>query len=114
MPELRMALRSREVRPPLRWLDARSDRPRSGSGRRSQASSIDEEQMSLAVEGNRSPHWATPVSVRRELEVEFGPPCSHQAGRVIGVYAGHGRDRRRQANTQDFSTEARRAAMGIN
>ena len=33
--------------------------------------------------------------------------------RVIGVYGGHGRDRRRVANTQDFSVEARREAMGI-
>ena len=42
------------------------------------------------------------------------PPCSHQrGGRVIGVYGGHGRDRRRTVNTQDFSTEARREAMGI-
>jgi DNA (cytosine-5)-methyltransferase 1 len=46
----------------------------------------------------------------------FGLPCcahgTHE--RVIGVYGGHGRDRRRKVNTQDFSTEARRNAMGIN
>jgi hypothetical protein len=32
---------------------------------------------------------------------------------VIGVYGGHGRDRRRTVNTQDFSTNERREAMGI-
>lgn len=42
------------------------------------------------------------------------PPCQHgQKSRVIGVYGGHGRDRRRKVNTQDFSTEERREAMGI-
>lgn len=41
------------------------------------------------------------------------PKCSHAKGRVIGVYGGHGRDRRRTVNTQDFSMDARRAAMGI-
>lgn len=42
------------------------------------------------------------------------PPCAHGVKpRVIGVYGGHGRDRRRKTNTQDFSTEARRLAMGI-
>lgn len=41
-------------------------------------------------------------------------PCSHGSkSRVIGVYGGHGRDRRRIQNTQDFSTEHRREAMGI-
>lgn len=40
-------------------------------------------------------------------------PCAHKKGRVIGVYGGHGRDRRRVTNTQDFSTDARREAMGI-
>ena len=40
--------------------------------------------------------------------------CTHKKGRrVIGVYGGHGRDRRRTVNTQDFSTDARRIAMGI-
>lgn len=59
------------------------------------------------------------------------PPCSHgqrpltvtvvgNAGgmrtrqkRVIGVYGGHGRDRRRRTSAQDFSTAERREAMGI-
>lgn len=44
----------------------------------------------------------------------FVPPCRHGLkARVIGVYGGHGRDRRRKFNTQDFSTAARREAMGI-
>lgn len=44
----------------------------------------------------------------------FVPPCAHRIKpRVIGVYGGHGRDRRRTINTQDFSTEQRREAMGI-
>jgi len=44
----------------------------------------------------------------------LGPPCAHGvSSRVIGVYGGHGRDRRRTVKTQDFSTEARREAMGI-
>ena len=44
----------------------------------------------------------------------FAPPCQHRGKpRVIGVYGGHGRDRRRKVNTQDFSTDARREAMGI-
>jgi len=44
----------------------------------------------------------------------FAPPCAHgQRPRVIGVYGGHGRDRRRRANTKNFSTDARREAMGI-
>jgi DNA (cytosine-5)-methyltransferase 1 len=42
------------------------------------------------------------------------PICNHrQKDRVIGVYGGHGRDRRRTANAQDFSVEDRRIAMGI-
>jgi DNA (cytosine-5)-methyltransferase 1 len=53
------------------------------------------------------------------------PPCHHN-GAVIGVYGGHGRDRRRSVTvtghaggrsvrdgTQQFSTPARREAMGI-
>lgn len=44
----------------------------------------------------------------------LAPHCRHgERLRVIGVYGGHGRDRRRKANTQNFSTEARREAMGI-
>lgn len=40
--------------------------------------------------------------------------CRHsRRPRVIGVYGGHGRDHRRTTNTQDFSTEQRREAMGI-
>ncbi len=42
------------------------------------------------------------------------PSCRHgEHNRVIGVYGGHGRDRRRKQNTQDFPTAARRQAMGI-
>lgn len=41
-------------------------------------------------------------------------PCLHGTlPAVIGVYGGHGRDRRRTKNTQDFSTDMRREAMGI-
>jgi DNA (cytosine-5)-methyltransferase 1 len=45
----------------------------------------------------------------------FGlPVCRHRRKpRVIGVYGGHGRDRRRTVNTHDYSTEMRREAMGI-
>lgn len=52
----------------------------------------------------------------RYFEASFpmiSPPCQHGSGRVIGVYGGHGRDRRRKVKTQDFSTEERREAMGI-
>jgi len=54
----------------------------------------------------------------RRFEVEpmflFAPSCHHgRKERVIGVYGGHGRDRRRITNTQDFSPEERREAMGI-
>lgn len=55
------------------------------------------------------------------------PPCAHYVrGRVIGVYGGHGRDRRRTVTvtgdsggrsvrdgTQQFSVQARSVAMGI-
>lgn len=46
------------------------------------------------------------------------PDCKHYArGRVCGVYGGHGRDRRRVSSvrdgTQQFSTDQRREAMGI-
>jgi len=42
------------------------------------------------------------------------PQCRHgRKPRVIGVYGGHGRDRRRKVNTQDYSTDERREAMGI-
>jgi DNA (cytosine-5)-methyltransferase 1 len=44
----------------------------------------------------------------------FIPACAHGArSRVIGVYGGHGRDRRRRVNGQDFPTTDRRSAMGI-
>lgn len=44
----------------------------------------------------------------------LGPDCVHGIReRVIGVYGGHGRDRRRNFNAQDFSTDERREAMGI-
>ena len=54
----------------------------------------------------------------RLFELSWGyvlaPPCQHRRKpRVIGVYGGHGRDRRRTVNTQDYSTEQRREAMGI-
>lgn len=42
------------------------------------------------------------------------PECQHgREERVIGVYGGHGRDRRRKVNTQDFPTTARAEALGI-
>jgi DNA (cytosine-5)-methyltransferase 1 len=61
--------------------------------------------------------------------IYFRPMCNH-GGRVIGVYGGHGRDRRRirpatvgvygsaggrsvRDGTQQFSTDERREAMGI-
>lgn len=54
----------------------------------------------------------------RRFEIEphilMVPPCAHGLkDRVIGVYGGHGRDRRRTVNAQDFSTADRRIAMGI-
>jgi DNA (cytosine-5)-methyltransferase 1 len=58
------------------------------------------------------------AELRRHRHFESDPPiymaplCNH-GGRVIGVYGGHGRDRRRIANTQDYSTQERREAMGI-
>lgn len=40
--------------------------------------------------------------------------CRHgRKARVIGVYGGHGRDRRRVTNTQDFTVAERAQAMGI-
>ena len=60
------------------------------------------------------------AELRRHRRFEIFPyiapvePCRHgRKSRVIGVYGGHGRDRRRTVNTQDFSTEERREAMGI-
>ena len=60
------------------------------------------------------------AELRRHRRFETSPyiapvePCRHrQKSRVIGVYGGHGRDRRRTVNTQDFSTDDRRLAMGI-
>jgi len=53
----------------------------------------------------------------RYFELSFpmlAPPCLHGQARVIGVYGGHGRDRRRRISSQDFSTDERREAMGIN
>jgi DNA (cytosine-5)-methyltransferase 1 len=54
----------------------------------------------------------------RLFEINWGwlmpPSCCHgRKPRVIGVYGGHGRDRRRKTNGQDFPTTARREAMGI-
>jgi len=54
----------------------------------------------------------------RRFETSFSiiltPICTHgRKPRVIGVYGGHGRDRRRTINTRDFSVEDRRLAMGI-
>lgn len=42
-----------------------------------------------------------------------GGKSLRQRSRVIGVYGGHGRDRRRRENCQGFPTSARREAMGI-
>lgn len=42
-----------------------------------------------------------------------GLECRHERPRVIGIYGGHGRDRRRAQNTQNFTTAERREAMGI-
>src|ERR1043165_1426548 len=60
------------------------------------------------------------AELRRHRRFETSPyiapvePCRHrQKSRVIGVYGGHGRDRRRTVNTQDISTDDRRLAMGI-
>jgi DNA (cytosine-5)-methyltransferase 1 len=45
----------------------------------------------------------------------FAPaPCQHtQAERVIGVYGGHGVDKRRKKNTQFYLLAERKEAMGI-
>lgn len=53
----------------------------------------------------------------RLFETSFpvlAPLCQHgKQPRVIGVYGGHGRDRRRTVETYDFSLEERVEAMGI-
>lgn len=53
----------------------------------------------------------------RHFETNFLLPprlCRHGGRpRVIGVYGGHGRDRRRNVNAQDFSVADRRRAMDI-
>lgn len=56
----------------------------------------------------------------RHFETSFDMPlmglprcCHGRRPRVIGVYGGHGRDRRRTVNARDYSTEERREAMGI-
>lgn len=53
----------------------------------------------------------------RHFECSFPVPlkfCRHgERNRVIGVYGGHGRDRRRKVNAQDYPAAARREAMGI-
>lgn len=48
------------------------------------------------------------------FSIPLTPQCHHRKPRVIGVYGGHGRDRRRTHNTQDFSVAQRAEAMGIN
>ena len=60
------------------------------------------------------------AELRRHRRFEIRPYvkpelfCRHgQKQRVIGVYGGHGRDRRRTVNTQDFSVYQRKYAMGI-
>lgn len=58
------------------------------------------------------------AELRRHRHFETNFPvqirfCSHAKERTIGVYGGHGRDRRRRVNTQDFTAEQRREAMGI-
>lgn len=66
--------------------------------------------------GLRTNDGAAELRRHRYFETSFDlgltPPCAHRSP-VIGVYGGHGRDRRRRVNTQDFSTAARREAMGI-
>jgi DNA (cytosine-5)-methyltransferase 1 len=60
------------------------------------------------------------AGLRRHRLFELGgfniwqPGCRHGfRNRVIGVYGGHGRDRRRKFNTQNFTVQERREAMGI-
>ncbi len=58
--------------------------------------------------------WRHRIFQVGQVSVENGRSCAHRVRpRVIGVYGGHGRDRRRKVNTQDYSTEQRREAMGI-
>lgn len=51
------------------------------------------------------------------FHVGLTPPCKHgwsgPNGETIGVYGGHGRDRRRRTNGQHFPTAKRAEAMGI-
>jgi DNA (cytosine-5)-methyltransferase 1 len=53
----------------------------------------------------------------RHFECSFPVPirfCRHgERRRVIGVYGGHGRDRRRNVNAQDYPVASRREALGI-
>lgn len=47
------------------------------------------------------------------VSVHSGGTSTRERNRVIGVYGGHGRDRRRRTNAQGFSTAERAEAMGI-
>lgn len=65
-------------------------------------------------------YLGTPAAeLRRHRNFELShpslqPACKHGwRSCVIGVYGGHGRDRRRKFNTQNFSVAERQEAMGI-